>query len=171
MKVRRQLTALESFILDPVDGLPDEHWFEAPTGKWSIGQIVDHLATSIDVVANAFEGRSDKQGMQRRATPKQAILRHVVLQIGKLPKGKKTPPQAAPGDQPEPELICAEFRMGTERMLRMAEEWSPERQENVFVAHPVFGDLNLPEWARFHFVHCRHHAHQIEVRKRWLAAR
>jgi hypothetical protein len=36
------------------------------------------------------------------------------------------------------------------------------------VRHPVVGDLSLPEWVRFFYVHNRHHAHQIGVRLRWL---
>jgi hypothetical protein len=28
--------------------------------------------------------------------------------------------------------------------------------------------LNLPEWVRFHYVHCRHHTRQIRERLRWL---
>ena len=171
MKVRRQLEALEPLILDPVNGLKEEDWHVAPAGKWSVGQIVDHLATSLDLVAGAFESRADKQDMNRRSSPRQSLFRHLVLSAGKLPKGRKTPPQAAPDDRPDPELITAEFRMGVERTARLTEGWATERQVAVFVAHPVLGDLNLPEWVRFHYVHCRHHAHQLEVRLRWLAAR
>jgi len=46
-----------------------------------------------------------------------------------------------------------------------------ERQLAVFANNPALGDLNLPEWVRFHFVHCRHHAKQIQARLRWLTAR
>ena len=171
MKVRRQLAALEPLILGPLNGLEGDDWHAAPPHKWSVGQIVDHLATSLDLVAGAFEDRADKVGMVRRSTPRQALFRHLVLSAGRLPKGRKTPPQARPADRPDPELITAEFRMGVERIARLTEEWPADRQAAVFVAHPVLGDLNLPEWVRFHYVHCKHHAHQLEVRLRWLAAR
>lgn len=171
MRVRRQLEALEPLILGPLTDLEDDAWHAAPAGKWSVGQIVDHLATSLDLVAEAFEHRAKKTGMERRSTPKQALFRHLVLSAGRLPKGRKTPPQAAPDDRPDPELITAEFRMGVERTTRLTEGWPTVRQESVFVAHPVLGDLNLPEWIRFHYVHCRHHRHQLDVRLRWLAAR
>jgi hypothetical protein len=32
----------------------------------------------------------------------------------------------------------------------------------------MLGDLNLPEWVRFHFLHCRHHAGEISDRLKWL---
>lgn len=171
MKVRRQLAALEPLILEPLSDLEGDEWHAAPPGKWSVGQIVDHLATSLDLVAEAFEHRAGKTGMVRRSNPKQALFRHLVLSAGRLPRGRKTPAQASPDARPDPELITAEFRMGVERTARLTQEWPRERQEAVFVAHPVLGDLNLPEWVRFHYVHCRHHAHQLAVRRRWLAAR
>ena len=45
-----------------------------------------------------------------------------------------------------------------------------ERREAVFVRHPLLGDLNLVEWVRFHYLHCRHHAREIRDRVRWLEA-
>ena len=47
MKVQHQLAALEPLILAPTADLAGESWHVAPDGKWSIGQIVDHLATSL----------------------------------------------------------------------------------------------------------------------------
>jgi hypothetical protein len=51
----------------------------------------------------------------------------------------------------------------------MVETWPERRQVEVFVKHPLLGDLNLPEWARFHYVHARHHARQIRSRLRYIA--
>ena len=58
--------------------------------------------------------------------------------------------------------------MGIERLWRMADEWPVERQAEVFVEHPMFGDFNLPEWVRFHFLHSKHHGEQIEERLEWI---
>jgi hypothetical protein len=38
------------------------------------------------------------------------------------------------------------------------------RGADLFVKHPVLGDLTLPEWLRFHAWHCAHHARQIRTR-------
>jgi len=171
MKVRRQLEALEPMVLGPLASLPDEQWAQAPDGKWSIGQIVSHLALGVGAVADGFERRADQNGMKRRATPRQALFRHMILSVGRLPKGRKSPGVVEPVSSPTPEMVSAEFRMGVERLDALVTSWPDDRKVSVFVPHPVFGDLNLPEWVRFHYVHCRHHAHQIEVRLRWLAAR
>lgn len=169
MKVRRQLEALEPMVLGPLGSLPEPDWHRAPAGKWTIGQIVDHLGIGVDLVAEAFEQRAGKGGMKRRASPKQSLARHLVLSIGKIPSGRDAPELTVPEDRTESELVAAQFRMGVERLAALVTGWPEPRQVEVFVRHPLLGDLNLPEWVRFHHVHCRHHAGHIKQRLAWLA--
>ncbi len=171
MKGRRQLAALEPMVLQPLHHLNREDWHRRVPGKWSIAQLVQHLAIGIDTVATTFEKRASKQGMKRRATPRETLLRHVMLGLGRLNSGRDAPAGTVPEDRPDPEATTAQFRMGVARLEAMVQSWPPERQLQVFVKHPVVGDLNLPEWVRFHYVHCRHHAKQIEARLRWLGAK
>ncbi len=170
MKVRRQLAALEPMVLKPLHQLDPEDWHRTLPGKWSIAQIVRHLAIALDSVATTFERRADKQGMRRRATPAQALLRHLVLGLGRIPRGRQAPPGSVPEARPDPEATAAQFRMGVARLEALLEAWPLERQAAVFVKHPLLGDLNLPEWVRFHYLHSRHHARQIAARLRWLRA-
>lgn len=171
MKVNRQLAALEPMVLGPLRGISGEDWHRAVPGKWSLVQIVRHLAIGVDSVATAFEQRAAKQGMERRSTPGQAVARHLILGTGRLPRRREPPPATIPEERPEPEATVAQFRMGVARIETFLETWPRERQLAVFVRHPYLGDLNLPEWVRFHYVHCRHHAPQIRARLRWLAQR
>lgn len=171
MKVRRQLAALEPMVLLPLRHLEDEDWHRALPGKWSMAQIVRHLGIGIDSVATTFEKRAAKQGMKRRATPRETLLRHLMLGLGRLKSGRDAPAGTTPEERPDPEATAAQFRMGVVRLETLVRAWPEERQLEVFVKHPVLGDLNLPEWVRFHYVHCRHHAQQIQARLRWLTAR
>jgi hypothetical protein len=168
MKVRRQVAALEPMILDPLHGLKGEDWHRAPNGRWSIAQILSHLAIGLDAVGLKLEERAERRDLRRRATPKQHLIRHLILGVGKIPSGHKTPERSSPGERPDPELTTAQYRMGVERLARLVDTWPSAQQERIFVRHPVVGDLNLPEWVRFFYVHNRHHVHQIEVRLRWL---
>lgn len=168
MKVTRQLEKMEPMVLDLVKDVKEDDWHRAPDGKWSVAQIVGHLSIGIGLVAGAFEKRSEKKGMERRATPEQSLLRHMVLGQGELPTGASAPVSSLPLDRPVPEEVMADYRMGIERLRRMAEEWPEERQSEVFVAHPMFGDFNLPEWVRFHFLHSKHHGVQIQERLEWI---
>jgi hypothetical protein len=65
-------------------------------------------------------------------------------------------------------MVSAQFRMGVEQYRNLADEWPEQKQTTVFVPHPLLGDLNLPEWVRFHYLHCRHHAGEIDSLLRWL---
>ena len=168
MKVTRQLDRLEPMVLHPLRDLNEDWWHRGPEGKWSIAQILEHMSIGVDVVATLLERRSDRTDMRRRSKPYQNVLRHLVLGVGRHPGGLKAPEVARPGDHPDPELITAQFRMGVERLKQYHETWSDEQKEHVFVAHPLLGDLTLLEWARFHYLHCRHHAEQIKWRQRWL---
>jgi hypothetical protein len=168
MKVRRQLARLEEMILQPLEGVTGQDWHRAPKGRWSLAQTLSHLAQGLDIVAGQLEGRAARTDMARRATPGQHLLRHLTLGVGTLPPGRRTPEATRPPERPEPELAAAQFRMGVERLGALLATWPAERHERIFVRHPVLGDLNLPEWVRFFYVHGRHHAHQIEVRRRWL---
>ncbi len=168
MRVRRQLARLEPLVLNPVHGLSEEDWHRAPREKWTVAQIVEHLAVSVDLVAQMFEERGEVQRMRRRTKPHQTVLRHLVLGVGRMPGGIKTFQAAAPSDAPDPELSAAQFRMGVELLRHLADAWPEEQQENVFVGHPLLGDLNLPEWVRFHYLHCREHGRQIKDLLDWM---
>jgi hypothetical protein len=145
-----------------------EAWHRAPPGRWSVAQVLGHLALGLDSVVQKLEERKDRTDLTRRASPKQHLLRHLMLGIGRIPRGRRAAEATEPGDRPDPELVLAQFRMAIQRLETLCETLPPEQQQRVFVRHPVVGDLSLPEWVRFFYVHNRHHAHQIGVRLRWL---
>ena len=171
MKVRRQLAALEPLVLLPLRQLEDQDWHRVLPGKWSIAQIVRHLAIGIDYTAATLEKRAERKDLKRRATPGQTLLRHVYLGLGRVRPGRDAPAGTVPEDRPDPEVTVAQFRMAVARLEQMLETWPRERQLAVFAKNPALGDLNLPEWVRFHYLHCRHHAKQIQARLRWLGAK
>jgi hypothetical protein len=168
MKVSHHLARLEPLVLYPLHGISDGDWHRAPRGRWTIAQIVQHLAVGVDLVAGAFTALAESGAMKRRRRPHETVLRHLVLGIGRIPGGLRAPSRTKPDDKPNPELAAAQFRMGVERLKELSSELNEERQLSLFVRHPMLGDLNFPEWARFHYLHCREHAGQIGDRLRWL---
>jgi hypothetical protein len=159
MKVTHQLSRLEPIVLDPLHGVSEEDWRRPRDDRWSLAQIVEHLAISIDVVAAGFEECADGDDVDREATPEEALMRHVLLGAGEFPKGMRAPDYSYPSDDPDPE-----------RTRTLVEDWPEERKTGRFLRHPSLGDLNLPEWVRFHYVHCSLHARQIEKWLIWLRA-
>ncbi len=168
MTLSKQIEQLEPMVLKPLHGVTGDEWHRAPDGKWSVAQIVQHLALGVDIVARAFDHRGEKAPMRRRATTVQSVARTAVLAVGRLPNGFQTPQAAQPTPKPDPELVTAQFRMGVACLQKLIDDWPEDRQRRVFVRHPRFGDLNLPEWVRFHFIHCRHHSEQLRERLNWI---
>jgi len=171
MKVSRQIAALEPMVLQPLRQLEGEDWHRTVPRKWSIAQIVRHLAIGVDYSAATLEKRGERKDLKRRATPRQTLFRHVYLGLGRVKSGRDAPAGTVPEERPDPEAAVAQFRMGVARLEQLLATWPRERQLAIFARNPALGDLNLPEWVRFHFVHCRHHAKQIQARLRWLGAR
>jgi hypothetical protein len=168
MKVTRQLDSLEPLVLGQLHGLDGNAWHRGSEGKWSLSQIVEHLAISIDLVATGFEALAEETQPARDATPEQSLMRHMLLGPGKLPEGMEAPDFTIPSERPDPELAQARFRMAVERTRDLVNNWPQERLDGVFVRHPVIGDLNLAEWVRFHYVHCKLHGEQIAELLAWL---
>ena len=168
MRVSHHLARLEPLVLSPLHGVSDAAWYRAPKGKWSIAQIVQHVAIGVDLVARSFAELADAQPMQRQNRPHETVLRHLTLGIGHYPGPLKALPQATPDAKPDRELVTAQFRMGVEQYKGIAATWTKEQQQERFVPHPLLGDLSFPEWVRFHYLHCRHHAGEIQQRLKWM---
>jgi hypothetical protein len=168
MKVRRQLDAIEPMVFGPLHGIKPEDWHRAPKGKWSIAQIVAHLAVGVDRSSVVLEQRKDNAGMVRRTNPGQAVLRHFLLLLGQFPIKLKSPESTTPPDKPDADLVAAQYRMALERFATLDSSWSDKQKREIFVQHPRMGDLTLPEWIRFHYLHARHHAKQIHDRLKWM---
>lgn len=156
---------IPDIVLGPLQGKPDPAWSQAPHGKWSPGEIVSHLATVIDRSATGFESRADRDPMKRRGggllLP---VARAMVLGAGWFPPGRKAPEGTAPPPAPDRAETEASLRRGVERFLALEQRLLPVRAHNLFLKHPVLGDLTLGEFMRFHVVHAEHHARQIRQR-------
>ena len=156
---------IPALLLGPFDGRDEGAWAKAPNGVWSPGQVVEHVTNSLELSAQNLRSRVDKPPMERRPRLlKQAIFWWIVSRTGYFGPRRRAPETTLPSAQPD--------RATTERRLRAAmaafqaleRELLPARASNLFLKHPVFGDLTLPEWMTFHVRHATHHARQVRQR-------
>lgn len=121
-----------------------------------------HVNAALERSAAGFESRAEHAPMKRRPQPlKVTIARMVVLGTGWFPKGRKAPDGTSPEANPDRGATEAALRRNVERFLELERKLLPRRENDLFLKHPVLGDLTLREFMRFHVVHARHHAKQI----------
>ena len=159
------MTDLTGVVLGPLAGRPETAWQQAPPGKWTSAQIVEHLALALEMSATTFAARRGKEPMTRRGTTlREKVGRVFTFGLGWFPPGRKAPAPTTPAPRVEARAAEAHFRAACATWERMERELLPTRRHDLFVKHPRLGDLTLEEWARFHTVHARHHARQIRAR-------
>lgn len=163
----RSFSDIPERLLGPLAGQDDTVWHGGPPGAWSPGEIVSHVATAIANSAEGFSSRTDKPAMRRRwSGPAVAVARLVVLTTGWIPSGRKSPATALPQVKPVRAATEAQLRAGVAALERLAAALLPARRHDLFVKHPVLGDLTIEEWMRFHVVHTEHHRKQLLRRRR-----
>jgi hypothetical protein len=159
------LAELSTVVLGPLAGRPEASWQQAPPGKWTPAQIVEHLALAMESSAAPFAARRGKGPMARRPTTlREKLAKLLVLGLGRFPPGRKAPQGTAPAPRVERSAAEARFRAALAAWDVLERELLPARRSDLFVKHRRFGDLTLEEWMRFHVVHARHHARQIRDR-------
>lgn len=159
------LAELPALVLGPLEGRPAADWQRAPAGKWTPAQIVEHLALGLESSAAKFGERRAKPPMTRRPrTPRERLASALILGLGWFPPGFTAPDGTNPAPGVQGKAAEARFRAGLDAWAAVERDLLPTRPRDLFVKHPVLGDLTIPEWLRFHRVHARHHARQIRRR-------
>ena len=156
----RELTA-------PVERDPSL-WTRGVAGKWSAGQILDHVAKALEVTAHALERRELelREGTLPRRPgrgPLQALFVGMVVGAGKLPSGGKAPKVILPSEHPEQGDVLQRIARGAARHRSLGERMDPDDRDRLWIPNPFLPrwHYTLPEVVRMQAVHARHHAKQV----------
>jgi len=138
---------------------------KAPAEKWSAAQILEHLFLTYKHTNLGLEKCREKGApLATRGTLKDRIATLLVVNLGYLPEGRKSPeravPRGMPAEEVRPALASELERMGSG--LDDCERRFGARTK--ILDHPILGPLTAEEWRKFHWVHARHHARQIRAR-------
>ena len=149
-------------FLEPLRGRGDEDWRRSRDGEWSPGQIVEHLAIAIEMSARGFESRADKPPMQRRPRSAWQVAAFQVVRLsGWFGPRRRAPEMTVPGMAPDRAATEARLRTAVAAYQAVEQRLLPRRANDLFVKHPVFGDLTLEEFKVFHVRHAEHHRQQM----------
>jgi hypothetical protein len=140
-------------------------WHEP--GKWCVAQILEHLYLTYTGTIKGC-GRLLEAGrpLASRATFSQRLQSVIVVTLGYLPSGRKSPEVARPRGLP-PEKVAGEFQDKIMEMdvalTQCAEKFGTRAR---VMDHPVLGPFSISQWRKFHLVHGLHHAKQIRNLRR-----
>jgi hypothetical protein len=165
------LAQLLQRIEDATFGMSPEQLLWRPReGKWCATQVAEHL--SLTYFGTAGVMRRILQAAKPLATPpsmRHRISTFLVVSMGHMPEGRKAPAFTMPTDT-SPEIVLRDFRQNLRTMDEVLAECEQRFGARVKIAdHPVLGALTVAQWRKFHFVHGRHHARQIERLRDMLA--
>lgn len=139
---RRSLTfASLDDVIPEIDRLLAGHH---TVGRWSLGQIFQHLALAIRL---PMEGVPVKFPylIRRFFGP---LCRSLSFRVGWIPEGVRVPAVYLPPPGSMAGAAAEELRTAIERI----DSFTGKLDE-----HPLLGRLSRAGWERFHCLHCAHH--------------
>src|ERR1700757_2685299 len=158
------LATLQRAIASAIDGLSAEQLAWHPPQKWCAGEILEHLYLTYTGTTKGFS-RILAAGEPRAAQPtlKNRAQTLIVLGLGYLPSGRKSPPQAQPRGLPAQQIaseIAAKIAEMDEAIARCQERFGSRAK---VLNHPFLGPFSTSQWRKFHLVHGLHHVKQIRA--------
>jgi hypothetical protein len=162
LNVTSQLSNLRNQLAKAIDGMSAEDLARHPEGKWSSAEILDHLNQTFRGTVKNCERclAAGKSGASVDRNTKR-WQRRVVIWLGYLPSGRKSPKPALPRGTPIAQLTTEIFENITHMENVIAACDTQFGQGKAIAEHPILGPLTAREWRKFHWVHGRHHARQI----------
>jgi len=156
------LRKLQAAIALATGGLRPEQVTKHPEGKWSVGQILEHLYLTYSGTAKGLE-RCLQEGKPLARSPmlKDRVRTLVVTGVGYMPEGRKAPERTTPRGMPAEEAMggIASQIQAMDELITQCEVRFGKRTR--LLDHPILGPLTARQWRKFHWVHGRHHVKQI----------
>ena len=142
----------------------DELAWHPAEGKWCAANILEHLMLAFSGTAKGMSKLLQAGTPQLRPqTWKDRGMVAVVVNAGYFPPGRPAPKGVVPrGIGPEEAMQGIRSQLNEMEKV-MAECNRKFGSSEKVLDHPVLGPLNLRQWAKFHFVHTRHHMRQVHA--------
>jgi hypothetical protein len=164
------LDQTRELLAAPLAGCSAEQVGRHPSGdpaRWSAQQVIEHLSATWRSTSSGIEDRLQKnRPLRTRPTLAQRCMQLAVCECGYLPKRRTAPPGVQPGEtNAEPvsgDELIARFSATLAAMDRVLNRIEPQSKSAPVLTHFLLGPLSVRQWRRFHRVHARHHARQIE---------
>ena len=155
-------------FVDATHHLSDaQYLFRPDPDRWSIGQIVEHVALAelrvLDLMTTKLP-QAPAPGAEKTRGPARFSRLDTVVP-GRDQRRIVAPEMLVPkGTWASPEVSLAAFVEARNQMIAAAAAADPDALEHV-LPHRIFGDLDVEEWAYFMALHSvRHTAQVVEIK-------
>lgn len=128
-------------VMPDVDQLLEGH---VTSGRWSLGQICNHLATVLQFTVEGFPEQAPWL-LRQTIGP---MAKRQVFGSGAFPEGVKIPEKYLPRPGLDPRAEAEALRASLRYFQAHA---------GPLADHPLFGSMSRDEWDRYHAIHCAHH--------------
>jgi hypothetical protein len=156
------LERLQKDIASATAGFSPESYAWRPDGKWSTGEILEHLYLTYTGTTKGFE-RCIEGGapLARKQTLRDRAGCFLVLRLRYLPEGRTAPKQTTPRGMPTEQVRETLFARLAEMDAIIAQTAEKFGGTVHLLDHPILGPLCADDWCLFHRIHGHHHVKQI----------
>ena len=138
----------------------------ADPNRWSVTEIVEHLARAYSGTAKGFERCLEKgASLASVGTFAQNVRQFVVIELGYFPEGREAPKHILPTGALDLTAVLDAVKRDLARLDESAVRTRDALGAGKMLDHPVLGPMSIDQWLKFHVVHSRHHAKQIRERR------
>ena len=160
-------SATREALVNEVRGLSESQLtFQPSPGKWSIGEILDHLALaeqSIARVASRILQQAAGRGLIGEPGSMEALSYTIDLETYNQPAA--APESVRPLPERSLELLLAALQESRERLLEVSSRADGRVIGNVTIRHFQLGELHFYQWLALEAAHETKHLAQIRAIK------
>jgi len=140
---------------------PDAAFEKGPSGRWTEGQVVDHLILSTKPLNLALRLPRIALGMRfgKAKSPSEPVDKLTARYEAALSAGGKAPkdfvpPSVAVADKPR---LLEELREQGRKLVKVVGEWEEADLDKYVLPHPLLGNLTIRNMLQFAHYHIEHH--------------
>jgi hypothetical protein len=157
-----RLETLRANLESAVHGMSSEQLSWHLPGKWSASEVLEHLYLTYTGTIKGFERvLTNGKPLATKASMTHRLLTFMVVGLGHLPAGRKTPAVAQPRGLPT-EQVRIEIGAKLAAMDAVIAQCEGRFGRHVkLLDHPILGPLSAAQWRTLHVVHGWHHRKQL----------
>ncbi len=151
-----------------IDGLPLDVFEDNSTGKWSAGQVQQHIILSLKPIVLAMRLPKFLLRYQFGLTNRPSrsyddlVARYLKALDGRAAVApKRFSPKQIGGEAKQQQTI--QFNKLTHRLIQLVHKWGEDDLDLYVIPHPLMGKLTFREILYFTIYHVQHHKKQIDA--------